>query len=441
MRRSRTLRLTAVAGVAALALTGCLQSDEETSGSASDTEEGDGSVEIIGAIADAEADALNQSLKPIEEETGVDITYTPSTDFTTEINSSVQGGNPPDIALFPQPGLVLDFAESGDAIPLGDLIDLPAVEETVLPGFLDVVEDADGEVYGVPMRLAVKSLVWYPKKAWEQAGYEIPETFEDLLAFSDELVADGETPWCIGAESGSDTGWVFTDWIEEMMLRTAGPEVYDQWYKHEVPFDDPAVVTAGEAFGDIMFTDGYVFGGQQGALTTAFGDIDDPMWEDQPGCWMMRNGNFITGFFPDDVQKNLDEEAGVFVLPPVTEGGFDGTPILGGGDMAVAFVNDSDVVAVMEGLSSPEFGGSWAQIGGWLSPHTTFDASQYPDETTREMFNIAVDADVFRYDASDTMPGSVGAGTFWDEMNAWVGGDTELEEALSNIEESWPSGG
>ena len=437
MRRHRVMA-SALAGVFALLLSGCLASDEKTSGSASDTKEGDGSVEIIGAISDAEADALVKALEPFEKESGIDVKYTASTDFTTEINSRVQGGKPPDVALFPQPGLVLDFAESGDAIPLNDLIDLAPIEESLIPGFLDAATDDKGDVYAVPMRMAVKSLVWYPKKAWDEAGYEVPETWDDMLALSDQMVADGGTPWCIGAESGSDTGWVFTDWVEESMLRTAGPDTYDQWYNHEIPFDDPAVVTAGNLFGDIMFDDSYVLGGQDAALSTAFGDVDDPMWEAEPGCWMMRNGNFITTFFPDDVQANLDEEAGVFVLPPL-DGGFEGTPILGGGDTAAAFVNDSDVVELIEYLGSDQFGGSWAETGGWLSPHKTFDASLYPDETTRAVFQIAAEADVFRFDASDLMPGSVGAGTFWDEMNAWVAGDEELETALKNIDESWPS--
>lgn len=439
MRRFQAARTSALVTMGALLLTGCLQSNEKSSGSSEDTKEGDGKVTIVGAFGEAEAEAFEESLKSFEEDSGIDITYTPSTDFTTEINSRVKGGNPPEIALFPQPGLVMDFAESGDAIALNELVDLDPIEQSLIPGFLDSVRDSDDNVYAVPMRMAVKSLVWYPKAAWDEAGYQVPETWDDLMALSDQMVSDGNTPWCIGAESGSDTGWVYTDWMEEMMLRTAGPETYDQWTKHEIPFDDEAVKEAGNRFGDdIMFKEGYVFGGPDNTLTTAFGDADDPMWKPEPGCMMMRNGNFITGFFPEDIQKNLDDEAGVFVLPPIPDG-YDGTPILGGGDMAAAFVNDSDVVEVMEFLGSSDFGGPWAKTGGWLSPHTTFDASQYPNETTKQMFQIAAEADVFRFDASDLMPGSVGAGTFWDEMNAWVGGKADLDEALANIEDSWPS--
>jgi len=439
MRPNGATRLAALTGAIALVATGCLQSDEGSSGSTEDTAEGDGSITLLGGIPDEEAAGLVESLKTFSEESGIEVNYTASSEFVTEITSRVEGGNPPEVALFPQPGLVMDFAETGEVLPLNDLIDLGPIEDSVVPGFLNSVTDENGDTFAVPMRMAVKSLVWYPKKPFEAAGYQVPETWDDLIALSDQMVADGETPWCIGAESGPDTGWVFTDWMEEMMLRTGGPETYDSWVAHEIPFNDEAVVQAGDRFGDIMFTEGYVFGGPDGALTTPFAEAANPMWQPEPGCWMMRQANFATTLFPEDVQKNLDEEVGVFVLPPVTDG-FEGTPILGAGDMAAAFVNDTDVVALMEFLGSSEFGAEWAQAGGWLSPHTTFDASNYPNETTRSISEIVADADVFRFDGSDLMPPTVGTGSFWDQMNAWIGGDTDLEGALTQIEESWPSG-
>ena len=288
------------------------------------------------------------------------------------------------------------------------------------------------------MRMAVKSLVWYPVPEFEEAGYAVPETWAELMDLQAQIIADGGTPWCIGAESGADTGWVMTDWIEELMLRTGGPDVYDQWVSHEIPFDDPAVVEAGSMFGDIVFTEGAVLGGPQGILTTPFGDSPNPMFDEEPGCFMHRQGNFVTGFFPEDVQADLGANVGIFVLPPV-EDGFDGQPILGGGDMAAMFSDNEDTVAVMEFLTSDEFGGPWAEAGGWLSPHATFDSSLYPDEITQQTAELAADADVFRFDGSDLMPPEVGAGSFWDGMVEWVSGSVELEEALTGIEESWPA--
>jgi alpha-glucoside transport system substrate-binding protein len=439
------VRVIALGAASTLLVTGCLSeggdeggggggggADDETGGGA-----GDGTVEIFGAFSGGEEEAFNEALAPFEEESGIDVEYVASTDFTTLVRTRVSGGDAPDIALFPQPGLVQELGEAGDIIPIDDALDVGALEETLIPGFLDAATGEDGTVYAAPMRMAVKSLVWYPVPEFEEAGYEVPETWGDMTDLADQMVADGNTPWCIGAESGADTGWVLTDWMEELMLRTGGPDTYDQWVSNEIPFDDPAVVEAGTMFGDIVFDEGSVLGGPQAILTTPFGDSPNPMFDEEPGCFMHRQGNFITSFFPDEVQTDLGSNVGIFVLPPV-EDGFDGQPILGGGDMAAMFSDDEDTVAVMEFLTSDEFGGPWAEAGGWLSPHATFDASLYPDEITQETAELAADADVFRYDGSDLMPPEVGAGTFWDGMVEWIAGSVELEEALTSIEESWP---
>jgi alpha-glucoside transport system substrate-binding protein len=160
------------------------------------------------------------------------------------------------------------------------------------------------------------------------------------------------------------------------------------------------------------------------------------MFEDPPGCWLHRQGNFITGFFPEEVQEDLAANVGTFVYPGDEAGS---TPVLGGGDLAALFNPDNEAaVQVMEFIASPEFGGPWAEAGGWLSPHATFDVEQYGDETTQDIATLAQEAEVFRFDGSDLMPAEVGAGTFWDEMVNWINGQKELEAALADIQESFP---
>ncbi len=447
MRNTRRMRVAAMAGIGALVLTGCLQGGDDSSDSSSssgDTEgaggsdPGDGTVEILGAFVDTEQDAFEESVAAFEEESGIDIQYTGDNTFTTLVRQNVTSGNPPDIAFFPQPGLLLDLAAQDAIVPIDEYLDTASLEETLIPGFLDATTDADGTTFGAPMRMAVKSLVWVPKQAWEQGNYEEPQTYQELLELSDQMVADGETPWCLGMEAGTATGWYGTDWVEEMVLRTAGPDVYDQWVSHEIPFDDPQIQEAFDAYGEIVFADDYVLGGTDGILNTAVDAADDPMWDNPPGCLMNRQGNFVIDFFPTNVQKNLDEEVTVFGFPPY-EGGFDGNPVLGGGDLAALFNGEDDEAKeVMEFLTSPEFGAEWAGIGGWLSPHATFDASNYPNETTRTVADIAAEADVFRFDASDLMPGEVGAGSFWTGMVDWTRGDSTAD-TTATIEESWPS--
>lgn len=426
-----------------VAAAGCGGGDDE--GDAAGTTTGDsggkigGSVEILGAFGGDEEKLFNDSVKDFETRTGIDVKYTSTNDLPTLIRSRVNGGNPPDLALFPQPGLALDLAKQGATVPVEDVIDLAAVEETLIPGFLEAAT-LDGKVYATPMRMAVKSLLWYPVPEFEDSGYKVPTTHDEVVALEDQIIADGKTPLCLGYESGQATGWVGTDWIEEYVLRTGGPEVYDKWVSHEILFDSPEVREAFAKYEEVALRDKVVLGGREAILSTPFGDTANPMFKDPPECFLYRQGNFATGFFPDPVQADLPANVGVAYYPPV-EGGYDGKPLLGGGDVMSLFEDSKDseaAIATMEFLASDEFGGEWAAGGGWLSPHKTFDNSLYADETTRTIATLAAEADVFRFDASDLMPAVVGAGTFWRGMAEWTGGDKELDEVLKEIDESWP---
>jgi alpha-glucoside transport system substrate-binding protein len=431
------LRPAVLLAASALTLTGCLQ-EPGAAGGGGGGGSPEGQVEIFGAFTGEEQRLFEEAIADFEDESGIDIRYSGSADFTTLIRSRVQGQDAPDIALFPQPGLLMDLSDAGNLLPLGEQLDLDQLEQTLIPGFLDATTGEDGEVYGVPMRMAVKSLVWHPTPEFDKQGYRVPESHDQLVSLSDEIKQDGTPPWCMGIEAGAGTGWVATDWIEEYVLRIGGPEVYDQWVAHEIPFNDPVVKEAAQKVEELLLTQGNTLGGSAGIVNTPFGEAGNPMFEQPPACWLMRQGNFITGFFPEDVQKDIAAQAGLFVLPPV-EDGYDGQPILGGGDIAGMFNDESDTQQVMEYLSSPEFGGPWAQGGGWLSPHRTFDASQYPDDVTRQIATIASEADVFRFDGSDLMPAQVGAGTFWRGMVEWLSGRQDIDTALQEIEDSWPA--
>jgi len=440
LKRNTMVRTMAAAAAIALTTTGCLASKDDDGGGGSDggSGGGDGKVTIAGAFTGPEQEAFEASLAEFEEDSDIDIEYSGDSNFATLIGTQVQGGTEPDIGLFPQPGLLLQFSDS--ITPIEDVIDIDDIEETLIPGFLESATGEDGKVYGAPMRMAVKSLVWVPKGAWEERDLTVePTSVQELIDIGDDLKGEGITPWCIGIEDGGATGWVGTDWIEEFMLRVNGPEVYDQWVKHEIPFNDPQVVAAFDAFQELLGPDDEnAFGGRNGITTTSFKTAGNNAFTDPPKCMMQRQGNFITGFWPDDVQADL--AGSVDVMPfPAWEGGYDGTPVLGGGDLAAAFHGeDEDVQEVMEFLTSDEFGGPWAESGGWLSPHKTFDTNQYADPTTQAVAEVAVNADVFRFDGSDLMPGDVGAGTFWSGMVAWFGGE-DTQKVVDDIEKSWPT--
>lgn len=432
-------RSIALLGVLALLLTACLGEGNgggDAAGGGEGEGEGEGggqTVSIMSPWVEVDEENFLASLEGWEEETGNTVSHEGSGDFETLINTRVQGGNPPDIAMVPQPGLVQNLIDRDALMPVSDYVG--DYQESVGDAIYDLGVYND-DLYGVVYDVTLKSLVWYPLPAFEDAEYEAPETWEDMLALTDQIKEDGDSaPWCIGIESAGATGWVITDWFEDLMLKVHGPEVYNQWVTHEIPFNAPEVQEVGEMFAELAFTDGNVLGGRQSIVTTPFGDALNPMFEDPPACMLGKQAQFITSFFPDDVQEDVPANAGIFEFPRA-EGGAEGSNLLIAGDQAVLLTDNPAAQSLMEYMAGPDGVAQWAEQGGRLSPHGEFDS--YPDELNQQMADLVQNADSLSFDGSDAMPGAVGAGSFWTEMTAWVNGEVELEQALQNIEDSWP---
>jgi alpha-glucoside transport system substrate-binding protein len=390
-------------------------------------------VNVFGAFRDQEALLFEEAMTPFEQRTGIDIVYEPSSEFETQIFIQVEAGNPPDVAALPQPGLMRNFAERGALTPLADET-LDRINANYTSAWKDL-GSYEGSVYGVFHRVNAKSFVWYPKQVFEEEGYEIPATWDEMLDLMEEMKADGYTPWSIGIESGAATGWPATDWMEDIMLRTAGPEMYDKWVNHEIPFNDPAVKQAAEYMMSIWGSAANTLGGPSAVATTNFGDAVKPLFEADPQALLHRQGNFITGFMQDDVQANLEEVVGVFAFPSIDPKW--GTPVLGGGDQFVKFRDNADINDFLTYLTTWESGKSWAKAGGALFPHQDQNFDDYGSELEAELAKILVNAEVFRFDASDLMPAEVGSGTFWTGMADLVTG-VSIDRVLNQIENSWP---
>ena len=361
-------------------------------------------------------------------------------DFEQQFQIRAEGGTL-QVAAVPQPGSIAALADKGQIIALEDMgFDIDELNDLLGESFVALGEH-NGKHYGIPTNINLKSMVWYPKDAFDAAGYEIPETWDDLIALSDQIVEDGSAPWCVGFESGGATGWPATDWMEDIMLRTAGPEVYDQWVAHEIPFNDDAVKTAAEKFGEIMFTDGYVLGGAAATPDIAFGDAPAPMFQDPPACWLHRQASFITaqaGFEGQEAGTDYDW----FPLPPIDQEG-----ILYGGELTVVGSDaDPDVAAdflrrfIAEDVQC-EMGG--VQASSRISPNVNVGPDCYTDDLlagASEVLTDALKAGTGRFDASDLMPKEVGQGTFWTGMVEYMkNGPSALDGILKDIEDSWPS--
>lgn len=386
-----------------------------------------GVVDALGIWASGEARSFDAAVAPFTEETGTQIAWEGTRDLPTVLAIRVAAGNPPDIAILPNPGQMVEFAKTGDLVALDTFMDMEQLKSDYAQSWLDL-GSYEGKLYAFFYKAAVKGLVWYSPAAFEAKGYTVPTTWDELIALSDQIVADGGVPWCLGVESGAASGWPATDWIEDIMLRTAGPDVYDQWVDHTIPWTDPAIKTAWEKFGQIARNEAYVYGGTTGVLTINFGESPAPLFDDPPGCYMHRQASFITGFPAFEGQ-----DYAFFPFPSIDPA--YGTPALGAADLVVMFNDTPQARALMEYLASPEPQEIWAGRGGFLSPNKRVSLDVYPTATDRAMAEALTGAEVFRFDGSDLMPAAVGSGTFWTGTLDYVGG-VNLDSVLATIEAS-----
>ena len=458
LRSRRGLAVLTTLAVAGLGLAGCA---EDGDGGQTNTAEGEApgagqegceqleqfgdlsgrTVNVYTSILEPEQQTQEASYDLFEECTGATVAYEGSSEFEAQLVVRVQGGNAPDIAYIPQPGLLQTLVrDTGEVVPAPDTV-ASNVDEFFGEDW-KTYGTVDDTFYAAPLGANVKSFVWYSPKTFEENGWQVPETWDDMMALSDEIAQSGTMkPWCAGIESGDATGWPTTDWLEDVLLRTAGPDVYDQWVNHEIPFDDPQVVEALDQVGAILKNPDYVNGGigdVKSIATTAFQEGGLPILDGE--CAMHRQASFYAAQWPEGTEVSETGDAFAFYLP--TMGDEFGNPVLGGGEFVAAFSDEPEVQAFQTYLSSDVWANEKAKAtpaGGWVSANTALDIANLSSPIDQLSAEILQDPDaVFRFDGSDQMPGAVGAGSFWSEMTSWITGQ-DTETTLANIESSWPS--
>ncbi|QEO08746.1 ABC transporter substrate-binding protein [Protaetiibacter larvae] len=436
----------AAVGIAALALAGCtgdIADDGETGDCGPYEQYGtfDGaSVTISGTILDLEADRLVESWKDFAACTGIDISYQGTSEFEAQIAVLADGGNAPDIGIVPQPGLLQRLQAGGWLIPASDAV-VANIDQWWDPAW-KAYGSVDGTVYAAPLMASIKGYIWYSPSEFADKGYEIPKTLDELTELSEKIAAEGDhQPWCVGLESGEATGWPGTDWVEDYVLRLSGPEVYDQWVTHEIPFNDPAIVEAFDAVGDYLKNPDMVnggFGDVSTQISEAFQTAGLPILDGE--CSLHHQASFYETFWnPDGGTSNTvgsDGTVYAFLLPPENEG--DPQAVTGGGEFPVAFRDAPEVEAVRAYLSSDTWANIRVGLGGVISANKGVDPDNASSELLKQSIEILQGDTTFRFDGSDLMPGAVGADSFWKGIVAWVGGQS-TQDTVDAIEASWPS--
>jgi len=394
---------------------------------------------IFGPWLAGEADAFNALVAYFNEATGANGTYVGSDSLEQQIVIDAEAGSAPDLTVFPQPGLAATMASRGFLSPLPEG-SAGWIGENYAAGqsWIDLGTYADGagaeQLYGFFFNVNVKSLVWYIPENFEDFDYEVPETMEEFKALMDQMVADGETPLCVGLGSGGATGWPATDWVEDLMLRTQPPEVYDAWVSNEMPFDDPRVIATIEEYGSFTRNDAYVFGNANDTASVDFRESPKGLFASPPACMMHRQASFIPAYFPEGTE--LGEDADFFYFPAYAEKDL-GTPVLGAGTLFAITSENPAAEAFLAFLQTPFAHEIMMAQDGFLTPYKGANPDAYASDTLRKQGAILTNATTFRFDGSDLMPGGVGAGSFWTGMVDYSSGAKTAAEVAGEIQSSW----
>lgn len=394
-------------------------------------------VKMFASIISPESDSLQKSWKQFSDCTGIAISYEGSNDFESQLQVRVSGGNAPDFAIIPQPGLLAQMVKTGKVVkPPQQTVDNADKHWSKIWKTYGTVS---GTFYAAPMSSNMKSLVWYSPKAFKAATYKVPTTWDELMKLSDTIAGTGKKPWCGGIGSGTATGWPATDWIEQIVLRTGGGDVYDKWVSHEIKFDSPEIKQAMQTLQNWMLNPKYVnggFGDVKSIATTTFQDAGKPILTGN--CFMLQQASFYGAQWPKGTKIAEDGDVFAFYLPGINSSVT--TPVVGGGEFVTAFSNRPEVQAAQNYLSSPDWHTSRIKAAtGWVSANQGADQTAYTDPIDKLSAKYLTDPNAtFRFDASDLMPAAVGSGQEWKSMTAWFAEGKSIDQVVKDIDAAWP---
>lgn len=387
-----------------------------------------GAVNVLAVWGGNELENFQAVVKPFEDATGIKVNYEGTRDLNAVLSTRVQGGNPPDLAGLPGPGQLEQFAEEGKLVALDNIVNMGSLRSQFGQSWVDL-GSFDKKLYGVFIGASLKGLVWYNPQTYK--GPREPKTWNELNAWAKTQSQAGPAPWCVGVESGAASGWVGTDWIENILLRQSGPAVYDRWYRGELPWTSPEVKSAFQAFGSVVTDPKMVFGGPTTVLSTNFGDAGAPMFTNPPRCFLHQQATFITDFFTKTPGVTAVEDFNFFRFPDINPQ-FAGS-VEAGGDIFGMFKDTPQARALLKYLISPAAQAIWVKTGQTLSPNKAVPVNQYPTALSRRAAEVLSNAKTVRFDASDLMPAAMNE-AFWKAILNYIQNPAQLDQILANLE-------
>ncbi|MFC1976698.1 ABC transporter substrate-binding protein [Chloroflexota bacterium] len=394
-------------------------------------EAGIGTINVLGVWGGDELESFQAMVAPWEMETGGAVGFSGTRDLIAILTTRVEAGNPPDIVILPNPGQMVELVADGKLVALDSFLDMAKTKREYAQGWIDL-GTVNGKLYGIFMKADSKGTVWYNPKTFAADGWQVPGTWDEMIALSDKIVAAGKNPWSVAVESGEASGWPATDWIGEILLHESGGDVYDQWVNHEIPWTDSLIKSAWEKFGQIALTPNYVPGGATGALATGFIDGSYLPYVDPPKAAMYYLGAFTEGFISEQFPGLIAGDDYAFFPFPTIDARYAGA-VTGGANVVVAFKDTPTVRSFIEYLASADAQQIWVERGGFTAVNNQVSLSAYPTVLARLAAQQLTGATVFRFDADDNMPSAVQK-AFWEGTLAYLQNPDQLDSILQDIE-------
>lgn len=391
-------------------------------------------ITVLGVWGGQEADVFNAMCKAFTDQTGIKVDFEATRDLDAVVTTRVEAGNPPDVCALTGPGKMAELARKGKLVQLTKILDMKAFSANYAPGWKDL-GSVDGKLYGIYTKAAVKGLVWYNPKALKAAGFAEPQngwTWNDMLALSAKIEATGKAPWAVGVESGAASGWVGTDWIENIMLRMYGPQKYKDWYEGRLSWTSPEMKKVWQAFGQIVADPKMAFGGSQYINATNFGNAAAPLFQNPPQAYLHHQASFIQGFITDQFPG----------LKPVQDFNFVGFPSIDSkyskamevaADLFVAFKATPEVKAFMNYIASAQAQSFWAAGTGGLGTNRNVSLTFYPDALTKRAASLLNNTEIVVFDASDMMKPEMN-NAFWSAIVNYINNPADLDSILAGLE-------
>lgn len=391
----------------------------------------DTTIKVLGTWGGQEADTFAAMTDAFTAKTGIRVQFEATRDLDAVLTTRVQAGNPPDIAILPNPGKLYELAKADKLVDLSKVLDMKAYAKNYSQGWKDL-GSVDGKLYGLFVKAAIKGLVWYDPKNVKAAGITLPTTWDQMIATSKQIAATGVTPWSVGIESGAASGWVATDWLENIFLRLYGPEKYKAWYEGKLSWTSPEMKKAWQYFGQIVGDPTMAYGGSQYINSTNFGNAPAPLFQNPPKAYFHMQASFIQSFI-------MDQFPG---LKPAVDFDFFGFPSIdpkyakaveGGADIVAVFKNDPAVRQFMEYFASAEAQSYFAVGTGALATNKNVSLVFYPDPLTKRAADILNKSEIVVFDASDMMPSEMNA-AFWKATVDFVNDPSKLDSILAALD-------